>query len=260
MAVKLTPGNLKERLHCRRIGKQIVVFDSTASTNNIASEYARNKDNDGMVVFAEYQTAGRGRSGNRWFAEKGKCILFSVVLCGLGFPSELLSLCTAVAIAEAVGTNGSRRARIKWPNDILLGGGKIAGILVESRKYGYGEGYILGVGVNCNQSAEDFPQELKNAATSLKIEQRRAVDRVSASRRIISSLDYWVSRAERNEDAVIENWKRHSMLLGERVTVICDGRQYCGNCLGVDPQKGLILQLEGGGIRMFDAGHTTVAW
>lgn len=260
MAEGLTPDNLKEGLRCRRVGNNIIVFDSTASTNDIAAEYARNKANDGLVVFAEHQSAGRGRSGNRWFAEKGKCILFSVVLCGIGFPSELLSLCTAVAITEAIGSAGRKRARIKWPNDVLINGRKAAGILVESRKYKYGEGYIVGVGVNCNQAAEDLPQELRNTATSLKIEQNRELDRVFVSRRIISSLDYWIDLAEKNEAEVIENWKRHSMLLGERVNIVCDGRRYSGYCLGVDPRRGLVLQLEGGGIRMFDAGHTTVAW
>lgn len=258
MSVELTPDNLKERLHCRRIGGKVVVFDSTASTNDIAAEYAKNKDNDGLVIFAEYQTAGRGRSGSRWFAKKGKDVLFSVVLCGIEFPAELLSLCSALAVAEALGTVGKREARIKWPNDVLLGGRKVAGILVESRKYGYGEGYIVGVGVNCNQSSEDFPQQLRQTATSLKIEQNRKVDRISVSRRIISSLDYWISRAGREEEKLLENWKKHSMLLGERVTVVCNGKNFSGNCLGIDPQKGLILQLEGGGIRMFDAGHTTV--
>ena len=151
MVVKLTPDNLKEKLRCRRIGSEIVVFDSTASTNDVAAEYARNKDNDGLVIFAEHQTAGRGRSGSRWFASKGGSILFSVVLCGIEFPPELLSLCSAVAVTEALGTVGRQQARIKWPNDILLGGKKVAGILVESREYGYGQGHIIGVGVNCNQ-------------------------------------------------------------------------------------------------------------
>jgi BirA family biotin operon repressor/biotin-[acetyl-CoA-carboxylase] ligase len=259
MVIKFNPDNLKERLSADRIGREIILFDSTASTNDTAAEYAKNKDNDGLIIFAENQTAGRGRSGSRWVCSKGKSLLFSVVLCGIRFPAEMLALCSAVAAAKAVGTVQTKQARIKWPNDILIDNKKVAGILVESRRYDYGEGYIIGIGVNCNQTVQDFPEELRQTATSLKIESKRHIDRLSFARRLLSSLDEWTAQTERNCEEIVEEWKKLSLFLGHRVSVVYNGKNFSGNCIGIDPQKGLILQLENGGVRMFDAAHTTIA-
>jgi len=109
------------------------VYDRTSSTSNVAAEYARNADNDGLVVFAEEQTAGRGRTGATWHSGHDESLLFSVVLIDCDLANELLSLTCAVAVASALGQVGGHAAKIKWPNDIILAGRKIGGILVESK-------------------------------------------------------------------------------------------------------------------------------
>ena len=185
---------------------------------------------------------------------------------------ELLSLTCAVAAAEAIGNP----ATIKWPNDILLSGKKVAGILLESSatplvRHSNATAhpcpvleqtrrtYIVGIGINCHQRNESFPPELRPVATSIDIERRSICDRISLAKRLLTSLDHWLADAGQSPDQVIARWRSLSTQLGRRVTLLFDGKKFAGNCIGVDPQNGLILQLDSGGIRIFPAAHTTIA-
>ena len=254
----LDPDRIKGNLKTRRVGKEIIVFNSTTSTNDIAAEYARNKANDGLAIFAEEQTAGRGRGGNKWLTGKGDSILCSVVLTNVSISSDLLSLACAVAVADALGRLGTRETKVKWPNDIYVGDRKIGGILVESKSGKSHTAYIVGIGINCHQRKSSLPEELHQTATSIDIETKRRCDRTLLAKRLLTSFDKWLTRGEKSGKKVIEHWRRLSIQLGHRVTVLYNGREFSGNCIGVDPEKGLILQLDRGGIRMFDAAHTTI--
>ena len=268
----LDPDKITANLKTRRVGRKVLVYDSTASTQTIAAEYARNRDNDGLVIFAEQQTAGRGRAGNQWHSGRSDSILCSVVLAENDLPAELLSLTCAVAVADAVG----KPARIKWPNDIMLHGKKVAGILLESKSLPISKSkiaglsreeprdrrseiYIVGIGINCHQKPGSFTGELQPIATSIDIETNSITDRISLARRLLTTIDHWLELAGQNRDKVIDEWQNLSIQLGHRVKLIYDGRQFAGNCIGIDPEKGLILQLDTGGIRMFDAAHSSIA-
>ncbi len=164
---RLDPDLIQANLKTRRIGRKVLVYDRTSSTNDIAAEYARNPDNDGVVVFAEEQTAGRGRTGATWLGGREESLLFSIALIDCAVSNELLSLTCAVAVAEAIGQVGGCRAGIKWPNDIVLDGKKVAGILMEARaenqksniKNQTSRVYVIGIGINCHQTPENFPPE-----------------------------------------------------------------------------------------------------
>jgi BirA family biotin operon repressor/biotin-[acetyl-CoA-carboxylase] ligase len=134
----LDPDRIKANLKTRRIGRKILVYDRTSSTNDIAAEYAKNRKNNGLVVFAEEQTAGRGRAGTKWHGGRADSIQCSIVLTDYKLNPELLSLTCAVAVADAVGEIGGSEAKIKWPNDIILNGKKVAGILLESKLNNHG--------------------------------------------------------------------------------------------------------------------------
>lgn len=254
----LSADEIKANLKTRRIGRKILVYNSTSSTNDVAAEYATDKRNDGLAIFAEEQTAGRGRAGAKWISGRADSIICSVVLTKTKCSVELLSLALAVAVAEAVGKPGGKAAKIKWPNDIILNGKKLAGILLESKTYNSHTVYILGIGINCHQKRISFPPELQSIATSIDIEAQTICDRTSLAKRLLSSIDYWLKIAEKNSEAVIEQWRSLSLLLGSRVRLIFNGTEFIGNCTGIDPEKGLILQLDSGGIRFFDAAHTTI--
>ncbi len=279
---RLDPDRIGERLRTQRIGRKVLVYDRTASTNDVAAEYARNPENDGLVVFAEEQTSGRGRTGAQWQSPYGESLLFSVLLIDGTLAGEMLSLTCAVAVAEALGDVGGHHARIKWPNDILLAGRKVCGILVESKRVvrlpeslssplratsqacperSRGEirdTTVIGMGINCHQTVDSFPPELRDIATSLDLVAGVRCDRITLARRTLASLDHWLLTAGKTPERVIETWKGLSTQLAQRVTLTCNGRTSTGHCIGIDPVKGLILQLDRGGVRMFDAAHTTI--
>lgn len=255
----LDPDRIRANLNTKRIGKKILVYNNTSSTNDIAAEYAMAKENDGLAIFAEEQTAGRGRAGTKWISGRADSILCSIVLTKTKCSTELLSLALAVAVAETVGQPGGKPAKIKWPNDIILNDKKLAGILLESKTYNSHTVYILGIGINCHQKMGSFPSELQSIATSIDIEAQTMCDRTSLAKRLLSSIDHWLRIAEKNSKAVIEQWRSLSLLFGSRVTLIFNGTEFIGNCTGIDPEKGLILQLDSGGTRFFDAAHTTIA-
>jgi len=250
----LDADKIKANLGTNRIGKKILVYKTTSSTNDIAAEYAKNRENDGLVIFAEEQTAGRGRAGAKWASRYADSILCSVVLTNCGLNSELLSLACAVATAEAMVNN----AKIKWPNDIILNDKKVAGILLESKTYNRHTAHLLGIGINCHQKKDSFPVQLQSTATSIAIETGTGCDRISLAKRILTAIDHWLEIAEKDSKKVTDRWTKLSVQLGRRVTLLYNNRKFTGNCIGIDPRKGLILQLDTGGVRMFDAAHTSI--
>ena len=254
----LDSDKIRAYLKTRRIGSKILVFSSTSSTNDVAAEDAKNKANDGLVIFAEEQTAGRGRAGSKWKSESGDSILCSIVLTGCKLNPELLSLACAVAVADALGNIGGSEAKIKWPNDIILKGKKVAGILLESKSNIDGGTYVLGIGINCHQKRDCLPPELQPIATSIDIESKSTVDRISLAKRLLTSIEYWLEIAAKTSEKVTERWRQLSIQLNHRVKLIYNGKEFSGNCIGVEPEKGLILQLDIGGVRMFEATHTTI--
>jgi BirA family biotin operon repressor/biotin-[acetyl-CoA-carboxylase] ligase len=254
----LDPDKISENLGTKRIGRKILVFDSTLSTQAIAAEYAKNKKNNGMVIFTEEQTAGKGRAGNKWFSGRSDSILCSIVLIENRLSAEMLSLTCAVAVAEAIGKPTRSEAKIKWPNDILVNGKKIAGILLESKPHRSENAYIIGIGINCHQRKDSFPKELRSIATSMDIESRSVTDRTSLAKRLLTSIDDWLETARTNAEKVTDRWRELSIQLGHRVALFFNGRKFTGHCIGVDPEKGLVLKLDIGGVRMFDAAHTSI--
>ncbi|MBW8042281.1 MAG: biotin--[acetyl-CoA-carboxylase] ligase [Planctomycetes bacterium] len=254
----LGPDKIQENLKTRRIGRKILVYDSTSSTNDIAAEYAKNKNNDGLVIFTEEQTAGRGRAGAKWYSGRADSVICSIVLTDCKLNPELLSLTCAVAVADGLGKVGGAEAKIKWPNDIMLNGKKVAGILLESKLNNDGGAYILGIGINCHQKQDSFPVELQPIATSIDIESHSIADRVSLAKRLLTSVDHWLEVAEYNSEKITNQWRKLSIQLNHRVKLIYNSREFVGNCIGIDPEKGLILQLDTGGVRMFDAAHTSI--
>ncbi|MBN2018779.1 MAG: biotin--[acetyl-CoA-carboxylase] ligase [Sedimentisphaerales bacterium] len=257
--IALDTDKIKANLKTNRIGKKVIVYSSTASTSDIAAQYAKNKANDGLVVLAEEQSAGRGRGGNKWFGCFGKSILCSILLIESKLDVETLPLTIAAATAEAIGKCVKTEARIKWPNDVILSNKKVAGILVESKKIGKHTAFIIGIGINCHQQKDDFPPDLQKTATSIDIETGSKIDRISLIKRLLASIDHWLTIAENNEQKVIERWQKLSTQLHHRVSLVYNRRRFTGNCIGVDPRHGLILNLDSGAIRMFHSAHTTIA-
>jgi BirA family biotin operon repressor/biotin-[acetyl-CoA-carboxylase] ligase len=214
------------RLHLRR----------TDSTNERARELASAGAPHGTLVTAAEQTAGRGRQGRTWAAPPGRALLFSVVL-RVEQPA-LVPLAAGVATAETVGD----RARIKWPNDVLVEGRKVAGILVEGRPQ---EGWaVLGIGLNVAIRPDDFPPELRDSAGTLG---REPTDLEPTLHRLLEALERWL---EADQDTVIAAWRARDALEGRRIEW-ADG---AGKAVGIDGAGRLLVGTSSGTVAL-DSGE-----
>ncbi len=246
-------------LNTRLVAGKILLYKATSSTNDVAWEYAANGDNNGLCIFAEQQHAGRGRRGNKWLSAPGAGILCSILLLDMDDAGEMLTLTAAVAVAETIGKRLALEAKIKWPNDIFLNGRKVAGLLVESRPGRGGVDYVLGIGINCHQGRAFFENaQLDNPATSLDIETGLTVDRNRLACDLLNALDRWLNVMRTDTDSVIAGWTAAASLLGHHVVLEYNRRRFAGNCTGIDPARGMILQLDRGGVRAFPAAQTTI--
>jgi len=174
------------------IGREIIVLDQTGSTNDAILQIATPDSKEGLVLFAEHQTAGRGQRGNRWESAAGKGLWFSILLRpGIEINrSPLLTAWAAETISGAIENELSLKTTIKLPNDIQIDRRKVAGVLVEMRAHEKARhSAIAGIGINVNQTLEDFPKELRSRAISLAIALGRQVDRQTFAIVLLRSLD-----------------------------------------------------------------------
>ncbi|MGE3822231.1 MAG: biotin--[acetyl-CoA-carboxylase] ligase [Isosphaeraceae bacterium] len=183
---RLCPDQIEEQLGDCFIGRRVAVWNRVVSTNDHAALASNSLTNEGLVVLAEEQTAGRGRRGRSWIAPARTSILMSVLIFpegSLADPSWLTAL-GAVAVAELVRERTGADARIKWPNDVRVDGKKLSGVLVER-----GAAAVIGIGLNVNLDHDDFPPELTGSVTSMRILQGERVDRSDLAASLIQRLD-----------------------------------------------------------------------
>jgi BirA family biotin operon repressor/biotin-[acetyl-CoA-carboxylase] ligase len=254
-------GELLRGLRTHIIGKSVRYFPDTPSTNAVAMELAQRGEADGMVVLAEAQTAGRGRLGRTWVSPRGN--LYLSVLLRPPVPvgkAPLLTLVGAVAVASAIRQHLELPAGIKWPNDILLAGRKVAGLLTElSAEQDRIRHVVLGIGVNVNMALRDLPPEVRRRSTTLAEEAGAHVDRTALLRLMLEVLDRWYGRFLEGEDAVLAAWKELNVTLGKRVTVSGAGADFTGIARGVDQEGRLLVRLSDGTLRQVAAGDVTIA-
>jgi BirA family biotin operon repressor/biotin-[acetyl-CoA-carboxylase] ligase len=176
MSERRTSVLVAPRLDTRVVGGRVVILEEVDSTNN----YALRLDGDGTVVAANAQTAGRGRQGRPWHSAAGLGLWFSV-----GFDGAVPGLSFAAALAVREALRPVCEPELKWPNDVLLGGRKVCGILLEHRR----NRTALGVGINVHHRPEDFPEELRERATSLEAATGRNFSRTELLRGVLTHLD-----------------------------------------------------------------------
>ena len=189
---RLIAGELQAHFACATIGRQIIVLEQTASTNDAILQVATANSNAGLVLFAEHQTAGRGQRGNRWESAAGKGLWFSILLRpGIQVnDSGRLTIWAMESICDVIRTEFALEPAIKLPNDVLLCGRKVAGLLVDMRAQQKAPHLaVVGIGINVNHSVEDFPPELQNRAISLAMALHRPVDRQQLAVAILRNLN-----------------------------------------------------------------------
>jgi BirA family transcriptional regulator, biotin operon repressor / biotin---[acetyl-CoA-carboxylase] ligase len=244
------------------IGRDIQVFEQTTSTNDVMEKLARDGVKEGVAVFAESQTGGRGRLGRKWISPAHKGLWFSILLRPDMRPQETtqLTVASAITLRRAVKSVTGLSPEIKWPNDLLIGGKKVAGILTElSAEVDRVRHIILGIGVDVNQDAAEFPAELRKTATSLKIETGETISRAELAVAILRELDLDYARICGGKfSAVADEWESGCATIGKNVTVHIGERRIRGRAESLDDDGALLVRTEHGHLERIIGGDVTL--
>ncbi|HIL25002.1 MAG TPA: biotin--[acetyl-CoA-carboxylase] ligase [Verrucomicrobia bacterium] len=244
------------------IGNVIRVLPQTTSTNDEASRAALEDHPEGLVIFAESQSAGRGRMGRRWSSPAGRGLWFSVLLRPSLAPSECtqLTAASANALVRAIQSTTGITPEIKWPNDLLIKGKKIAGILTEmSAELEHVRSVVLGIGIDVNQTASEFPADIRNIATSLKLATGKSVSRADLAEAVLHELDREYARILAGDfAAVAEEWAGYCTTLGKLATIDMGTRRVRGRAEALDENGALLLRTEHGRIERIIGGEVTL--
>jgi BirA family biotin operon repressor/biotin-[acetyl-CoA-carboxylase] ligase len=244
------------------IGRSVIAYDCIPSTIDAATSLAAKNVEEGTVVVAESQSGGRGRLGRSWSSPPGSGIWTSIILRPLIPPRDApkLTLLTAVAVASVLQEYYQIDARIKWPNDVIVGGRKICGALTElvaeqdAVKYA-----IVSFGLNVNQTPSRFPADVAYIATSMKIETGRRIERPEVLRKILRALDSLYATFKHDAGAdILKRWREHSCTLGKRVTVRLREETVEGVARDLADDGSLIVESDAGLIRQISYGDVTI--
>jgi BirA family biotin operon repressor/biotin-[acetyl-CoA-carboxylase] ligase len=262
MSAKLKIDGLQDGLHTKRFGRSILFSSEVGSTNDLAKEMAMYGACEGTVVIAETQTGGRGRLGREWASPTGG-LWFSLILRPKLRPTEAVKLTfvAGLAVAKVLREVFGLRAETKWPNDVLVNGRKICGILTEMNMIGEAVNFVVvGVGVNANFDVEKFfPEQLRKVATSLENELGRKVRLAELFRSLLERLeDLYGLFAKEGFNSILEEWKNYAGFLGRQVEVTSPTEKLSGLALDVDCEGALVLRLGDGTIRRVFVGDVSL--
>jgi len=248
---RLFPYWIRAGLRCDRLGSQIYYESEVVSTQDIAFEMLAEGRPHGTLVVADHQTGGRGRGDRHWHSTPGKSLLFSLLL-DLEPPdtfASVLTIAIATAIARAIQDVAGLPASIKFPNDVQVRGRKVAGILLEVKDFGGPPRAVAGVGINVNQLREDFPEDLREQATSLREEhpEKEEIRRPRLLRYILRELEQWLESIAHGDFGGLEaSWRRFSAMEGREVSFLRGTEEVQGRILDASIREGLLVRLPTG--------------
>ena len=258
----LIPAEIAAGLKSARIGRDIICFRETDSTNQVAFKLAEEGAEEGTVVVAEAQRRGKGRLGRRWESPAGVNLYCSIVLRPpiLPIKAAQLTFLSTVAVARAIAATTSLRAFIKWPNDLLIDGRKVAGLLnemsAETEKVNF---VVLGIGVNINMHLVQFPAGLRHPATSLLLEGNRPVSRLAFTQALLEALDaLYDTYLLHGYGPVRDEWLARCNFIGRQVRISFQEKELGGTAEGIDENGALLVRLADGKIERVLAGDVTI--
>jgi BirA family biotin operon repressor/biotin-[acetyl-CoA-carboxylase] ligase len=256
----LRQGDIRTGLKTRVIGKAIHLLPEVASTNTLAMELAANGTPEGTVVIAEMQTNGRGRLGRTWISPKGNLYLSVVLRPNIPMhKAPLVTLMGAVAVATAIRKTCGLEAGIKWPNDILVSGKKVSGLLTEmSAEQDRIRHIVLGIGIDVNMEMGELPPEVRSFTTTLSTEANVKINRTVLLQQLLRDLEVWYQNFLKHDVDILEEWNKLNMTIGKRVAVSGTGESLAGLAQGIDNEGRLIVRLDDGAIRTVAAGDVTI--
>jgi BirA family biotin operon repressor/biotin-[acetyl-CoA-carboxylase] ligase len=259
----LIPSEIKWKLKTKIFGRSVLSYSKVDSTNIVAYELAEKGMKEGTVILADEQAKGKGRHGRHWSSPSKGGIYMSCILRPTIAPNEIprITLLAAVAVAQAIRDFSSLEATIKWPNDIMIDGKKICGILTEMKAEQDSVDFVvLGIGINVNVSARQLPK----GATSIKEELHRAgvkamLSRVELTKKVLEKLEeYYNLMKSEGFDPIIDIWKDLSVMIGSRVKVSIHGRTFEGLAHDINPDGALVVRTESGVLEKVSSGDVTM--
>jgi len=252
----LSPASITDNLETHFVGQRVIYYPSLTSTNEVAKREAQQGAAEGTVIIADEQTAGKGRKKRVWLSPKGN-IALSVILCpDIAYLPSLIML-ASLAVVNGIEAVTGLKPQVKWPNDVLINGRKVCGILIENEVLRNTVNYaIIGIGVNVNLRRTDFP-EIKLTATSLSHEMGRDVSRLSVVRNLLVEMEklYLMLRAG---ESIYEEWRDSLVTLGRRVSVTSGTSRYEGIAESVAEDGSLLLRHADGSLTKIVAGDATL--
>lgn len=248
----LIPQEVQRGLSINYIGKEIYYFPELKSTNIIAKEKALHRAEgieEGTLIIAERQSAGKGRLGREWFSPAGG-IWLSIILYPQLSPSYIsrITLMTAVAVVKAIKVCTQIESQIKWPNDILINEKKVCGILTEmSAELDIINWVVVGIGLNANIDLRDFPEDIREKTTSLKETSGEEVSRVKLVQVFLQEFEKYYEKLKRKEfPSILRVWKLYSHTLGKKIRVDIRERIITGEAMDINESGALIFKKEDG--------------
>lgn len=252
----LSPADISRNLKTDFIGKKVIAYPSLSSTNDIAKREARKGAREGTVILAEEQTAGRGRLKRAWLSPKGS-IALSIILHPTPAQLPSLIMVASLAVAHCIEEVSGLETQIKWPNDVLINGKKVCGILIESDVRGSAVDYaVIGIGINVNLKPADFP-EIAATATSLAQELGREISRREMIRcLLVEAENLYLALPE--DDSVFREWRDRLVTLGKEVELISGKTSYQGVAESVANDGSLLLRQPDGSLIKIVAGDVSL--
>ncbi|MBM3239137.1 biotin--[acetyl-CoA-carboxylase] ligase [Candidatus Poribacteria bacterium] len=258
----MTADDIISGLKTQFIGHRIYAYQQTRSTNDVALYLGANGAPDGVLIIAEYQTAGRGRLSRSWLSPPGCSILASVLLRPKIQPYQMpvVTLLAAAAVANSIRLITKLPAKIKWPNDVVIDGKKVCGILTEMGiEKGRENFLVIGIGINVNIEKDSFPLSLKSTATSLSILLGYEISRIQLLQQFLLDCENrYILLNDGNLMPIISEVRSLSSILGCQVRVECDEKVTVGQVVDIDEDGALVLRSGMGKLEKFMTGNVAL--
>lgn len=257
----LSFSELRSRIHNKWAGNTIYYYDETGSTNADAKRLAEEGAPHGTIAVADKQNAGRGRRGRGWCSPAGKDIYFTLLLRPEFAPNKAsgLTLVMALAVVKAISALGNLEAGIKWPNDIVVNGRKVCGILTEMNvEPEYIQHVVIGTGINVN--LDEFPDDIKETATSLYLESGRQWPRAELLQMVLKYFEKYYEKYLQTEDVsgILDEYNKHLVNYNKEVRVLDPKGEFHGIARGINAMGELLVELEDKRIVEVYAGEVSV--
>jgi BirA family biotin operon repressor/biotin-[acetyl-CoA-carboxylase] ligase len=240
-------SKIKAGLNTKILGKEVIFYTETTSTNDIALDLAGKGADEGTLVVADSQTMGKGRGDRKWLAPAGTSILASLILRPLIELSQInkIVLITAISIVYAIRNVTHLPALVKWPNDVVINNKKAAGILAETKTEKNSVSFVVvGFGINVNVPKACFPEEIADIATSLSIESGCEISRIHLLQEILRQIESRYLKLD--DDSFLDEWKNLSATIGRQVQIEYPDSIKTGLALNIDENGALTIKLNTG--------------